>query len=106
MTEQSRIADRLRSFGVGPNPGMRAAGERLLADFHGFQSVDGRAEATTLPDQIVDFVAAAWAFHWFELEHTRAEFARILRPPGWVALVWNERVAKTWSCVTGPNALV
>jgi SAM-dependent methyltransferase len=107
LTEQSRIADigsgtgllaRLlldagcEVLGVEPNPEMRAAGERLLADFPRFHSVDGRAEATTLPDRSVDLVTAGQAFHWFEPERTRAEFARILRPPSWVALVWNERV--------------
>src|SRR5689334_12254724 len=35
-------------FGVEPNPEMRAAGERLLAAFPKFTSIDGTAEATTL----------------------------------------------------------
>jgi SAM-dependent methyltransferase len=78
--------------GVEPNPEMRRAGERLLASWPRFQSVDGRAEATTLPDREVDFVTAAQAFHWFEPEQARAEFRRILRPDGWVVLVWNERL--------------
>jgi hypothetical protein len=34
---------------------------------------------------------AGQAFHWFEAHPTRAEFRRILRPTGWVMLVWNER---------------
>jgi SAM-dependent methyltransferase len=79
-------------LGVEPNPGMRQAEERLLAQWPRFRSVDGRAEATTLPDCSVDFVTAAQAFHWFEPEQTRAEFRRILRPAGWVVLVWNERL--------------
>jgi hypothetical protein len=36
-------------------------------------------------------VTAAQAFHWFEPVATRAEFVRILRPPRWVALIWNNR---------------
>src|ERR1700733_14302368 len=52
--------------GVEPNPAMRAAGERLLSSEPRFHSVDGRAEATTLPDGSVDFVTAGQAFHWFE----------------------------------------
>ncbi len=79
-------------LGVEPNPGMRGAGERVLAGRPRFHSVNGRAEATTLPDGSVDFVSAAQAFHWFEPRQTRAEFQRILRPEGWVVLVWNERV--------------
>jgi SAM-dependent methyltransferase len=81
-----------RVFGVEPNPEMRQAGERLLADFPGFISVAGVAEATTLADHSVDFVTAAQAAHWFEREHSRREFARILKPGGWLVLLWNERV--------------
>jgi len=76
-------------FGVEPNPEMRAAGERSLANYPKFSSVDGVAEATTLPDRSVDFVLAAQAFHWFKREETRVEFGRILKPGGWVVLVWN-----------------
>ncbi len=81
-----------RVFGVEPNAEMRQAGERLLADFAGFTSVAGTAEATTLPDQSVDFVTAAQAAHWFDRARARWEFARILKPGGWLVLLWNERV--------------
>lgn len=80
-----------RVFGVEPNREMREAGERMLARFPRFTSVDGRAEETTLPDASVDFVMAGQAFHWFDRERSHAEFARILRPGGWVTLVWNKR---------------
>ena len=78
-------------YGVEPNQEMRAAGERTLARCPRFNSVVGTAEATTLPAGSVDFVTAAQAFHWFDHERTRAEFARILRPGGWVVLIWNDR---------------
>jgi SAM-dependent methyltransferase len=84
-----------RVFGVEPNPEMRAAGERLLAGYASFTSVAGAAEATTLPGGSVDFVTAGQAFHWFDQAAARAEFARILRPRGWAALVWNDRRAAT-----------
>jgi SAM-dependent methyltransferase len=80
-----------RVLGVEPNREMRKAGEHLLAGHEGFVSVDGRAEATTLPSGSVDLVAAGQAFHWFDREATRAEFVRILKPGGWVALAWNKR---------------
>jgi SAM-dependent methyltransferase len=80
-----------RVLGVEPNREMREAGERLLADAPGFTSVDGTAEATTLATSSVDFVTAGQAFHWFDRARARVEFARILKPRGWVALVWNER---------------
>jgi SAM-dependent methyltransferase len=80
-----------RAFGVEPNPEMRKAGEEYLARFPKFVSVAGTAEATTLGDNSVDLVAAAQAAHWFDRQRARREFVRILRPGGWVALLWNER---------------
>lgn len=76
---------------VEPNREMRAAAERLLAHFPNFHSVDGTAQATTLPDHSVDFIVAAQAFHWFNTPETRAEFTRILKPGGHIVLIWNER---------------
>lgn len=76
-------------FGVEPNAEMRAAGERLLAKYPKFTSLNAAAESTTLPDHSVDFVIAGQAFHWFVGEKARDEFVRILKPGGWVMLVWN-----------------
>ena len=84
-----------RVYAVEPNDAMRAAGERLLAGYPNFHSVAGTAEATTLPHESVDLVAAGQAFHWFDRPKTRHEFARFLRPDGWVVLVWNERETET-----------
>ena len=81
-----------RVVGVEPNADMRQAGVRLLAGFPRFTSVAGTAEATTLPDACLDFVTAAQAAHWFRREESRREFVRILRPGGWLVLLWNERV--------------
>jgi SAM-dependent methyltransferase len=80
-----------RVFGVEPNKEMREAGERLLASFPNFTSLNGTAEATPLPDHSVDFVTAAQAGHWFNRERARQEFLRILKPGGWLVLLWNER---------------
>ncbi|MGI9056357.1 MAG: class I SAM-dependent methyltransferase, partial [Pyrinomonadaceae bacterium] len=78
-------------YGVEPNAAMREAAEKFLQDFPKFNSVDGTAENTTLPDDSVDFVTAAQAFHWFDAAKTRAEFGRILSAKGFVVLIWNER---------------
>jgi len=79
-------------FAVEPNPEMRAGAERQLAGEVRFHSVDARAEAITLPDDSVDFVTAGQSFHWFDAAAARAEFRRILKPQGWVVLIWNERL--------------
>jgi SAM-dependent methyltransferase len=79
-------------FGVEPNPEMREAGERLLAEFPKFTSIAGTAEATTLADHSVDFITAAQAAHWFDRAPSRQEFARVLKPGGWLVLMWNERL--------------
>jgi SAM-dependent methyltransferase len=78
-------------FGVEPNLEMRGAGERLLKGFANFNSVAGTAEVTTLPDACADVITAGQAFHWFDRERCRAEFARVLKPRGWIVLVWNDR---------------
>lgn len=80
-----------RVYGVEPNAGMRRAGEQFLAGYPEFTSVSGTAEATTLPDRSIDFITAAQAAHWFDREKACREFLRILRPGGWVVLLWNER---------------
>jgi ubiquinone/menaquinone biosynthesis C-methylase UbiE len=78
--------------GVEPNREMREAGEKFLSEFAGFRAVHGTAEATSLPAHSFDFVTAAQAAHWFEREGARREFQRILKPGGWVVLLWNERI--------------
>jgi SAM-dependent methyltransferase len=81
-------------FAIEPNDAMRAYAERTLSSFEGFVSVDAAAEATTLDDQSIDLITAGQAFHWFKKDATRAEFARVLRPGGQVALLWNDRITE------------
>lgn len=82
-------------YGVEPNGEMRQAGERLLAGFQRFKSIAGTAEATTLLNDSMDFVTAAQAGHWFDRNRARQEFVRILKPRGWLVLLWNERLTDT-----------
>ena len=70
---------------------MREAAEEYLKGFPNFISHDGTAEKTNLESASIDFVTAAQAFHWFDANNTRAEFVRILKPGGYIALIWNER---------------
>ena len=78
-------------YAVEPNKEMREAAERLLSDYGRFRSINGTAEATTLPQSCVDLVTASQAFHWFDVPRSRRELVRILQPSGWVVLIWNER---------------
>ncbi|MES2660774.1 MAG: class I SAM-dependent methyltransferase [Verrucomicrobiota bacterium] len=84
-----------RVFAIEPNREMREAAEKLLGDDPNFTSMPNSAEDTGLPDAWVDFIVAGQAFHWFDQIRTKKEFRRILRPGGWVVLVWNERETDT-----------
>jgi SAM-dependent methyltransferase len=44
-----------------------------------------------LPDDSVDSVLVAQAWHWFDPERAVSEVARVLRPGGRLGLVWNTR---------------
>jgi SAM-dependent methyltransferase len=76
-----------RVIAVEPLDGMRAILERVVP---GAESHKGSAEAIPLPDASVDGVFAGQAFHWFANDEAIAEIARVLRPGGVLALVWNE----------------
>lgn len=84
-----------RVYGIEPNREMREAAERLLEGFAQFQSIDASAESTTLSNQSVDFVTVGRAFHWFDQDKALSEFLRILKPKGWVVVVWLKRKKST-----------
>lgn len=93
-------------YAVEPNREMREAAEGALGGRPGFHAVDGTAEATTLPDASVDYVVAGQAFHWFDAPRARAEFRRILRPGGWVVLLWNVRRTESTPFLRAYEALL
>lgn len=76
-------------FSVEPNKQMRQAAEEILGHHHNYVSIPASAEHTTLADNAVDIITVAEAFHWFDNEATYAEFSRILKPGGYVFLLWN-----------------
>ena len=80
-----------RVIGVEPNAEMRGGGEEYLRAYVNFHSVAGSAEATGIAGGSVDFVTAGQSFHWFEPQGARQEFLRILKPGGWVVVMWNDR---------------
>jgi SAM-dependent methyltransferase len=73
---------------VEPLAAMRA---QLVAATPGVEALDGTAEAIPLPDDSVDAVTSAQAFHWFDTARALDEITRVLRPGGGLALFWNER---------------
>lgn len=83
-----QLGDRgLRVLAIEPNAAMRAAAlahERV-------EWRAGTAEATGLDVAAVDLVLCAQAFHWFDVPAATAEFRRVLRPGGRLALLWNKR---------------
>ncbi len=62
---------------------------RALID--GAETVDATAEGLPYPDGFADVITAAQAFHWFDHERALPEFHRVLRPGGFLALIWNGR---------------
>lgn len=82
-------------YGIEPNKAMRECGEEYLSTYKNFRSMNGTAEETTLPGDSVDYVVAGQAFHWFDTERAKKEFKRILKPGGWVIIIWNDRESDT-----------
>jgi SAM-dependent methyltransferase len=72
---------------VEPDPGMRAQLEKVT----GIEALDGSAESIPLPDESVDAVIAGQAYHWFNGELAHPEIARVLKPGGAFAALWNDR---------------
>ena len=93
-------------YAIEPNAPMREAGEHYLANFKNFRSMDATAEATTLPDHCVDYIVAGQAFHWFKFDLAYAEFKRILKPGGWIVILWNDRETNTTPFLIDYEALL
>jgi len=73
---------------IEPDQAMRA---RLAAASPDLTPLAGYAERIPLPEASVDAVTAGQAYHWFDRERAHAEVARVLRPGGRFAAIWNQR---------------
>lgn len=82
----------VKVIAIEPNEEMRNAGIR--DNTTSVEWKDGTAENTNLPENSVDLVTCFQAFHWFTPEPTLAEFRRILKPKGKLAVIWNFRDEK------------
>jgi SAM-dependent methyltransferase len=84
-----RLVERgLSVVAVDPIPEML---EVLTGSLPDTPALLGTAEEIPLPDNSVDSVLVAQAWHWFDPERAVKEVARVLRPGGRLGLVWNTR---------------
>ncbi|MFI7449781.1 class I SAM-dependent methyltransferase [Nonomuraea sp. NPDC049714] len=77
---------------VEPNAAMREIGMARTAGSDRVTWIDAVAEDNGLPDGTYDLVAYGSAFSTTRREEALKESARILRPDGWFACIWNHRV--------------
>ena len=78
-------------FGVEPNTAMRNIAKKEMSKYQNFISINGTAESTNLKDHSIDIIVAGQSFHWFDLKEAKKEFLRILKPDGYVFIIWNNR---------------
>lgn len=74
---------------VEPNGSMRNEFMKILPEI---PCTAGCAEAALLPENSVQLITAAQAFHWFDEEKFKSEAMRILRPGGKTAIIWNNSI--------------
>lgn len=89
-----RLTDALLERGltvtaVDPSASMLAV---LAARHPDVSVVEARAEATGLADASFDAIVVGQAWHWIDPAAGSAEAARLLRPRGTIAMLWNQRV--------------
>jgi SAM-dependent methyltransferase len=73
---------------VEPSAGMREQLARLLPQV---DCRDGTAEAIPVPDDSIDVVLCAQAWHWVDPHRAVPEVARVLSRGGRLGLIWNKR---------------
>jgi len=81
--------------GVEPNKEMREEAEKTLTGYKQFTSINGKAEDTLLTANSIDLITIAQAFHWMARDLSKKEFRRILKPKGFIAMIWNIRLTPT-----------
>lgn len=76
---------------VEPNEDMGKIAQRELGLYDKAVFINGDASDTKIQPGAVDFITAAQAFHWFDVDAFKKESKRILKTNGKVVLVWNSR---------------
>lgn len=88
----------VKVIGLEPNDDMRKSAEKQSESNDGDAKPEyrpGTAEDTNLPDAFADVLLSAQAFHWFDPDRALTEFHRVIKPDGYVVLMWNERDEST-----------
>jgi SAM-dependent methyltransferase len=101
LTADSQIADIGSGTGISSELFLRH-GARVI----GFSSSNGTAEATGLAAASIDLIIAGQAYHWFDPQPAAREFRRVLKPSGWVALMWNDRQTESTPFLRDYEALL
>jgi ubiquinone/menaquinone biosynthesis C-methylase UbiE len=79
-------------YAVEPNDEMRNEGLEYTKDFClTIKWSQGTGETTNLPDNCVDLVTMASSFHWTDPNQSLPEFRRVLKPNGYLSIMWNTR---------------
>ena len=76
---------------VEPNDAMRANGIKRTADLANVSWHEGTGEVTGQPSQAFDMVTFGSSFNVCDRQQALKETARILKPRGWFACMWNHR---------------
>lgn len=64
---------------------------KLIVDLPDVTAIEGSADAIPLPDNSVDAIVCAQAFHWFATAAALEEMRRVLKPAGRLGLIWNTK---------------
>ena len=88
LLTQTLVAQGHRVVATDPSPEMLGRLRERVTPYS--VGVSG-AEAIPAPDRSIDVVVCAQSFHWFDHERALPEIARVLRPGGYLAMVWNQR---------------
>ncbi|MDD0966748.1 MULTISPECIES: class I SAM-dependent methyltransferase [Pseudomonas] len=76
---------------VEPNDAMRANGIKRTAELANVKWHEGTGEATGQATQAFDMVTFGSSFNVCDRQQALKETARILKPRGWFACMWNHR---------------
>ena len=74
-------------YAVEPNLVMLSIARKLLNKYPDFHPFEACAETTGLKTGSVDYIVVGQAHHWFEKQEALSEFHRILKNPGFLAII-------------------